>query len=102
MFRLVFNSIGVGVGVVIRSVELNDLVKTASDSAYDSVEYDQVKTGSSELKQEETEELSQSQIVGTCFVIGLSFRYCFRLRLRFSLDSKQRSHKRSREKMETF
>ena len=65
MFRLVFNSIGVGVGVVIRSVELNDLVKTASDSAYDSVVYDQVKTGSSELKQEETEELSQSQIVGT-------------------------------------
>ena len=100
MFRLVFNSVGVGVGVVIRSVELNDLVKTASGSAYDSVEYDQVKTGSSELKQEETEELSQSQIVGTCFVIGLSFRYCFRLR--FSLDSKQRSHKRSREKMETF
>ena len=102
MFRLVFNSVGVGVGAVIRSVELNDLVKTASGSAYDSVEYDQVKTGSSELKQEETEELSQSQIVGTCFVIGLSFRYCFRLRLRFSLDSKQRSHKRSREKMETF
>ena len=65
MFRLVFNSVGVGVGVVIRSVELNDLVKTASDSAYDSVVYDQVKTGSSELKQEETEELSQSQIVGT-------------------------------------
>ena len=65
MLRLVFNSIGVGVGVVIRSVELNDLVKTASDSAYDSVVYDQVKTGSSELKQEETEELSQSQIVGT-------------------------------------
>ena len=100
MFRLVFNNVRVGVGVVIRSVELNDLVKTASDSAYDSVVYDQVKTGSSELKQEETEELSQSQIVGTCFVIGLSFRYCFRLR--FSLDSKQRSHKRSREKMETF
>ena len=65
MFRLVFNSVGVRVGVVIRSVELNDLVKTASGSAYDSVEYDQVKTGSSELKQEETEELSQSQIVGT-------------------------------------
>ena len=49
MFRLLFNS----VGVVIRSVELND----------------QVKTESSELKQEETEELSQSQILGTCFVI---------------------------------
>ena len=65
MFRLVFNNVRVGVGVVIRSVELNDLVKTASDSAYDSVVYDQVKTGSSELKQEETEELSQSQIVGT-------------------------------------
>ena len=58
MFRLVFNSVGVGVGVVIRSVELNDLVKTASGSAYDSVEYDQVKTGSSELKQEETKPIT--------------------------------------------
>ena len=50
-----------------------------SDSAYDSVVYDQVKTRLSE-SQAEAEELNQSQSVGTCVVIGLSFRFCFRLR----------------------
>ena len=51
----------------------------SSDSAYDSVVYDQVKTGSSE-SQAEAEELNQSQSVGMCIVISLSFRFCFRLR----------------------
>ena len=80
--RLVFASEGVRVGVVMRSVELNDLVKLlsdSSDSAYDSVVYYQVKTGSSE-SQAEAEELNQSQSMGACIVIGLSFRFCFRLR----------------------
>ena len=63
--RLVFTSDGVGVGVrvVIRSVELYDLVKTGWS-----------------LSQAEAEEVNQSQSVGTCIVIGLSFRFCFRLR----------------------
>ena len=40
------------------------------------------------------EEPNQSQSVGTCILIGLSFRFCFRLRtIWFSLDHK-RSHKR--------
>ena len=53
--RLVFTSDGVLVGVVIRRVERYDLVKIKrrsrkqnNDSAYDSVGYDQVKTGLSE------------------------------------------------------
>ena len=76
--RLVFTSDGVG--VVIRSVELYHLVKSErSDSAYDSVVYDQVKTRLSK-SQAEAEKLNQSQSVGKCIVIGLSFRFCFRLR----------------------
>ena len=59
---MVFASDAVGVGVVITSVELYNLVKTpgsdSSDSAYDSVVYDQVKTGSSE-SQTKAEELNQ-------------------------------------------
>ena len=57
--RLIFTSDGVGVGVVIRSVKLYDLVKTAFwffwfrlRHYYDSVVYDQLKTGSSELQAE--------------------------------------------------
>ena len=38
-----------------------------------------MKAGSSE-SQVEAEELNQSQSVETCIVIGLSFRFCFRLR----------------------
>ena len=69
--RLVFTSDGVEVAVVITSVELYDLVKKCSDSAYNSFVYNQVKTGLSE-SQAEVEELNQSQSVGTCIVIGLS------------------------------
>ena len=72
--RLVFTSDGVG--VIIRNVKLHHLVKTDCDSPFDSVIYDQVKTGSSESQAEE-EELNQSQSVGTCIVIGLCFRFCF-------------------------
>ena len=72
--RLVFTSDGVG--VAIRNIELHHLVKTDCDSAFDSVIYDQVKTGSSE-SQAEGEELNQSQSVGTCIVIGLCFCFCF-------------------------
>ena len=50
----------------------NSSALNSSDFAYDSVVYDQVKTGSSE-SQAEAEELNQSQSVGTCIVIGLSF-----------------------------
>ena len=57
-----------GIGVVIRSVEIHDLEKHRSDSACDSVVYDQVKTESSEL-QAEAEELNQSQNVGTCIFL---------------------------------
>ena len=67
---------------MIRSVELYDLVKIAFDSsgsAYDSVVCDQVKTGSSE-SQAQAEEPNQSQSVGTCIMIGLSFPFCFRVR----------------------
>ena len=41
--------------------------------------YDLVKTRLSE-SEAEAEEPNQSQSVGTCIVIGLSFRFCFRLR----------------------
>ena len=51
-----------------------------SDSAYDSVNYAQVKTTWSKSKAE-AEEVNQSQRVGTCIVvIGLSFRFYLRLR----------------------
>ena len=53
--------------VIFRSVELYDLV----NSTYDSVVYDQVKTGSSE-SQAEAEELNQPQSVAMYSVIGLS------------------------------
>ena len=53
--------------------------KQHSDSAYDSDVCDHVKPGSSE-SQAEAEQLNQSQSVGTCLEIGLSFRLCFRLR----------------------
>ena len=49
-----------------------------SDSAYDSIMYGQVKTGSSE-SQAEAEQLNQSQSVGRRSVIGLSFHFCLRL-----------------------
>ena len=55
--------------------------------------YDLEKTRLSE-SEAEAEELNQSQSVGKCIVIGLSFRLCFRLR---SPD-----HKRNGQKMETF
>ena len=86
-YRLVFTSDGVGVGVVIRGVERYDPLKTAFwffwffwfRLRHCRLFYDQVKAGSSE-SQAEAEELNQSQSVGTCIVIGLSFRFCFRLR----------------------
>ena len=85
-YRLVFTSdgVGVGVGVVIRSVELYDLLKTAFWFFWFRLRhcrlfYDQVKAGSSE-SQVEAVELNQSQSVETCIVIGLSFRFCFQLR----------------------
>ena len=87
-YRLVFTGngfgFGFGVGVVIRSVTLYDLVKTGLCFFWFRLRhcrlfYDQVKAGSSE-SQVEAEELNQSQSVETCIVIGLSFRFCFRLR----------------------
>ena len=74
--RLVFTSdgvgVGVGVGVVIRSVELYHLVKSErSDSAHDSVVYDQVESRLSE-SQVKVEELNQSQSVGKC-IAGLVY-----------------------------
>ena len=55
-----------------RTFELYDLT-ASSDCAYDCGF-----TGSSEESQTEAEELKQSQSVGVCIVIGLSFRLCFR------------------------
>ena len=85
-YRLVFtgDGFGVGVGVVIRSAALYDLVKTGLWFFWFRLRhcrlfYDQVKAGSSE-SQVEVEELNQSQSVETCIVIGLSFRFSFRLR----------------------
>ena len=46
------------------------------DSAYDSIASDQVNIRLSE-SQAEMEELNQSQSMGTCIVIGLSFRRFF-------------------------
>ena len=43
---MVFTSDGVRVAVVITNIQLYDLVKQCSDSAYDSFVYNQVKTGS--------------------------------------------------------
>ena len=73
----------------------SDLVKTASVLSYSA--YDQVKTSWSKSKAE-AEEVNQSQSVGTCIVIGLSFPLLLPTpTLWFSPDSK-----RSRKKMETF
>ena len=55
-----------------------DLVKTASEFRLRSA-FDLVKTRLSE-SEAEAEELNQSQSVGTCVLIGSSFRFCFRLR----------------------
>ena len=66
-------------GSLIKSVELYDLVKRRSDSTYDCLVYNQVKTGSLEL-QAEGEEVNQSQSLGMRIVIGLSFRFSFQLR----------------------
>ena len=50
--------------------------------------YNLVKTRLSE-SEAEAEEPNQKQSVGTCIVIGLSFRFCFRLR-QFSLHHKRK------------
>ena len=60
--------------VLVISIRLNNLMKTALWFPHNSVVYDWVKTGSSE-SQAEAKELNQSQSVGTCIVIGLS-RVC--------------------------
>ena len=52
--------------------------RSVSDCAYDSIAYDLAKTRLSE-SEAEAEELNQSQSVRTSTVIGLSFRFCFRL-----------------------
>ena len=83
--RLVFTSDGVGVGAIIRSVEL--MISWKSKTAFRfrlrlrrlRSAYDLVKTRLSE-SEAEAQEPNQSQSVGTCIVIGLSFRFCFRLR----------------------
>ena len=78
----IFIKNGDGVRVEIRSMGLNDLVKTAFWFLWFRLRLrrfdDQVKRTLSE-SQAEAEELNQSQSVGTSLVIGLSFRFCFRL-----------------------
>ena len=54
-------------------------MKKLSDSAYDSVAYDLVKTTYLSESEAQAKELNQSQSVGTSTVIGLSFRFCFQL-----------------------
>ena len=76
--------------------------KKGFDSAYVSIAYDQVNMTLSE-SQAEMEELNQSQSMGTCIMIGLSFRFCFRVRQSLFLqDRKRRSDKWNQKKMETF
>ena len=60
-YRLIFTSNGVR--VIIRSihVELYDLVKQRSDSGYNSVAYNQVKTALSESEAVQAKELNQLQ-----------------------------------------
>ena len=67
-----------GVGVVIRSKTWRSSETERFHSTYDSIVYDHVETSLSE-SQAEAEELNKSQSVGTCIVIGLSFRLSFQL-----------------------
>ena len=80
ILRLVFMSNGVGVRVITRSVRAYDLVKTAFwlrlRLCLLRSTYDLVKTRLLE-SEAEAEELNQSQSMGMCIVIGLSFRSCF-------------------------
>ena len=72
------------------------------DSAYDSVVYDQVKTGSSE-SQAEAEEINQSPKRENVHCDWLILLLLLPTpSIWFSLDDKRRSSKRSRNKMETF
>ena len=93
---------GEGVGVVIRSVGVNDLVKTAF--WFGRLRLYLLQSSDTRLSesQAEAEELNQSQSLGTC-VTGLSFPFLLRsATIRSSLDRKRQNHKRSRKKMETF
>ena len=79
----IFIKNGDGVRVEIRSMGLNDLVKTAFWFLWFRLRLrrfdDQVKRTLSE-SQAEAEELNQSQSAETSIMISLSFRLCFRLR----------------------
>ena len=78
LLRLVFTSDGVG--VVIRSVELCDMIKTAFWFRLRLRRLPvKSKLGQSESPAEAAE-LNQSQSMVTCIVIGSSFHLCFRLR----------------------
>ena len=73
-----------------------------SDSVYDSVAYDQVKTRSSE-SQAEVEELSQSNKSRNVHCKWFILPFLLPTpTVWFLLDRKRRSHKRNRKKMETF
>ena len=76
---------GVGGGVLseIPSVVGVWIFSGTTHSSYDSIIYEQEKTGSSE-SQAEVKGLNQSQSIGMCIVIGLSFCFCLRFRLRQS------------------
>ena len=80
VLTLVFTSDGVGVTGVIRRLGASDLVKTAFRLRLQLCllrsAYHLVKTRLLE-SEAEAEELNQSQRVGICIVIGLSFRSCF-------------------------
>ena len=80
VLRLVFTSDGVGVRVVISRLGAYDLVKTAFRLRLQLCllrsAYHLVKTRLLE-SEAEAEELNQSQSMGMCIVIGLSFRSCF-------------------------
>ena len=73
-----------------------------SDSVYDSVAYDQVKTRSSESQAEE-EDLSQSNKSGNVHCKWFILPFLLQTpTVWFLLDRKRRNHKRNRKKMETF
>ena len=62
------------------------------------VTYDQLNTRLSK-SQAEADKLNFSQSMGISIVIGLFYRFCFRLG---KLHGKRQSHKRSKKKMETY
>ena len=85
--RLVFTSDGVG--VVIRSVELYGIVKTAF---WFRLRFHRLRSNENWVVGVASRSGKTKPSVGTCIVTGLSFRFCFRLRFRCPYDSPCDTH----------